>query len=45
METQIKSSFHRGICKKCNTQRILNETNLCADCISIEDYLKYVAGK
>ena len=35
---EIKSRFHRGICKHCNQQRLLNKINLCVDCTTLEIY-------
>lgn len=31
------SEYHVGICKKCDTKRLLNKENICEDCINTED--------
>ena len=37
---EIRNRFHKGICKNCNQQRLLNKINLCVDCTTLEIYTK-----
>ena len=37
---EMRSKFHRGVCKDCGDLRLLNRLNLCADCTTIEIFVE-----
>jgi len=38
----VKSKFHRGRCIRCGQVRLLNNLNLCADCMTFDDFVNHI---